>query len=193
VYWLLNLACIPTYFLSVLWHQPSVLFNIIAGVGALIQCFALIYLFCDLQKVKFENKLVTSLVLLSFFSLALKMILQLLSALPAVATLAYNYRNFVIAYLHLVLLGCISLFLIGWSIKLFAVEVTQNLRTGIVVFMMGFISTELLLIASPLSAMVHYSIPHFSLWLLAFSILLPMGVAMVARRFFSSKINFGFK
>jgi hypothetical protein len=180
VYWLLNLACIPTYFLSVLWHQPSVLFNIIAGVGALVQCFALIYLFRDLQKVKFENKLVTTLVLLSFFSLALKMILQLLSALPAIATLAYNYRNFVIAYLHLVLLGCISLFLIGWIIKLFAVDVTQTLRTGIVAFMMGFISTELLLIAAPLSKMIYYTIPHYNLLVLAFSFLLPAGIAIVA-------------
>jgi hypothetical protein len=183
-FWLLNLSCIPTYFLSVLWHQPPVIFNIIGGTAALLQCCALIFLLRDVRLMALKNKLVKLLVHVSIASLALKMVLQFLSAWPLVADLAYLYKNFVIAYLHLVLLGCISLFLIGWSIRSFAVAVTYTLKTGIAFFLIGFVSIEVLLIAFPLSGMLHYSIPHYNLLLLAFSILLPVSVAMLARSFF---------
>ena len=183
VFRLLNLACIPTYFLSILWHQPSILFNVLAGIGALVQCFALIYLLRDLRLFKFENGLATTLVQFSFASLALKILLQFFSAIPAVAVLAYNYRNFVIAYLHLVLLGCISLFLIGWSMKSFSVAITKASRTGIALFIIGFVCTELLLIAAPLGGIINYTIPYYSWLLLALSILLPVGIAIVAMSF----------
>lgn len=178
VFRLLNLACIPTYFLSVLWHQPSMLFNAMGGIGALIQCFALIYLLRDLRLFRFENKLATTLVQFSFASLSLKIILQVFSAIPVVATLAYNYRNFVIAYLHLVLLGCISLFLLGWIIRSFNVAVTQTLKTGISLFVIAFIFTEFLLISFPLSIMMDYNLPLYSLLIFLLSILLGLGIAM---------------
>ena len=149
----------------------------------MVQCFALIYLLSDLRLFKFQNKLATTLVQFSFVSLALKLILQLFSALPAVATLAYNYRNFVIAYLHLVLLGCISLFLIGWSIKSFAVPVTKTLGTGMALFMIGFVCTELLLIATSLGGMINCTIPYYNLLLLGFSVLLPVGIANIVLSF----------
>ena len=186
VYQLLNLACIPTYFLSVLWHQPSLIFNVVAASGAVVQCVALIYLFQDLRLFKFENKLATILVKFPFASVVLKILLQLLSALPAVAVLAYNYRNFVIAYLHLVLLGCVSLFLIGWGLKSFDVANNKALRTGIAIFVIGFVCMELFLIAAPLSSMINYTIPFYNLLLLTLSILLPLGIALVAWSFFRS-------
>jgi hypothetical protein len=183
VFWLLNLCCIPTYFLSVLWHQPPVIFHIIGGASALLQYGALVLLLRDVRMMPLKNKLVKFLVHVSIVSLALKMLLQLASAWPLVADLAYLYRNFVVAYLHLALLGCISLFLIGWSIRSFEVAVTPSLGAGITLFMIGFVCTEVLLIAFPLGEMIHYTISYYSLWLLGFSILLPIGVAMLQRAF----------
>ncbi|QLH31640.1 MAG: hypothetical protein HWD62_03660 [Cyclobacteriaceae bacterium] len=44
----------------------------------------------------------------------LKLLLQLLSAWPSVALLAYGNRSYIIAYLHLVLIGVVTFFLIAW-------------------------------------------------------------------------------
>src|SRR6476661_8184853 len=39
VFGLMNAACIPTFALSVIWNQPPIVFNIIGGVGAILQVF----------------------------------------------------------------------------------------------------------------------------------------------------------
>ena len=187
VFWLMNFACVPTYFLSVLWHQPSVLFNIVGGLGAVIQCAALYFLLRDLRLLNFTNKPLKTLVYLSFISLSTKIILQLVSAFPDIALLAYHHRNFVIAYLHLVLLGFTSLFLLGWIIKVYAVTVNRELKAGIGLFIIAFVCSELLLIASPVANILGYQIPVYALLLLLFSMLLPLGIALFSRRFVFQK------
>ena len=183
----MNFACVPTYFLSVLWHQPSVLFNIVGGLGAVIQCAALYFLLRDLRLLNFTNKPLKTLVYLSFISLSTKIILQLVSTFPDIALLAYHHRNFVIAYLHLVLLGFTSLFLLGWIIKVYAVTVNRELKAGIGLFIIACVCSELLLIAWPVANIFGYQIPGYALLLLLFSMLLPLGIALFSRRFVFQK------
>lgn len=53
---------------------------------------------------------------LSAFALSLKFLLQLGSTYPPLSTLAFGFRPIVIAYLHLVLLGVITIFIIGYIV-----------------------------------------------------------------------------
>ena len=46
------------------------------------------------------------------FALSIKFLLQLGSTIPAISQLAFGFRPIVIAYLHLVLLAIITLFLL---------------------------------------------------------------------------------
>lgn len=47
------------------------------------------------------------------FAFAVKILLQLFSVVPQISQFAFGFRNVVIAYLHLVLLMCISMFLVN--------------------------------------------------------------------------------
>jgi hypothetical protein len=99
---------------------------------------------------------------------SVKIILQFFSALPAVALLAYHQRNFVIAYLHLVLLGFISVFVFA---QVFAAMKNDGLfKRGILFFFFSFISTELLLVANAFSL----DIPYYAQLLFVFTCFFPI-------------------
>lgn len=177
VFALFNYACLPTYALSVLWSQPHLLFNWIGGIGALLQVIGFFYMWQDVVASKRFKKM--ALVKLSVFAFAIKIGLQLLSAFPFVALLAYHNRNFVIAYLHLVLLGFISL-------SVFAMTLNRNAlsRFGIQAFLFSFITTELLLVLTASSGLLHFDVPYFAQLLLCCSLFFPIGIMLMCFGFF---------
>ncbi|MBX2968511.1 MAG: hypothetical protein KF803_04010 [Cyclobacteriaceae bacterium] len=115
----LILSCLLTYALSALWLQPSVVVYVIGLVGALLQFVAFIFICRSVDQdgirlfKKFSNPARIFFVLAAI-SLIIKLVLQLVSVVPVVAQLAFDVRFYVIAYLHLVLIGVISFFLLGW-------------------------------------------------------------------------------
>jgi hypothetical protein len=170
VFLLFNFACLPTYALSVLWHQPSVLFNVAGGIGALLQAIGLVYLIKDIKPMQWSKSWLNRLLLLSFVAFGLKVILQIFSALPSVASLAYQNRNFVIAYLHLVLLGFISAFFFA---RIFAsLQNIKAVKQGLSFFLVSFFTTELLLLANAFS----FAVPYYTQLLLVFTLLFPLGI-----------------
>ncbi|GAA4734362.1 hypothetical protein [Flavisolibacter ginsenosidimutans] len=175
VFRLMNLACVPAYALSVLWHQPSFVFNIIGGVAAVLQLAALYFLWLDVKK--------TGLSILLSFSLcafALKIFLQAAGAFPAVAVMAYDVRNFVIAYLHLVLLGFISMSVFAAIAK--SIEQKKLFRFGIGLFLFSFFTTETLLLFQALFAakLLQVVIPSTSQLLFVFSLPFAAGALLMA-------------
>lgn len=182
IFRLLNYACVPTYFLSVLWHQHFLLFNIVGGIGAVLQLYAAWLMVTDVMKCRWESKWIKQILNFVLAAFAVKVILQVLSPLPSIALMAYQYRNFVIAYLHLVLLGCISSFLIVWIIRNFKVQPAKQLRIGLIVFIVAFIASETVIIAQPLVTMAGYAWKSYSLILFLVSIFLPIGIGLFGRQ-----------
>jgi hypothetical protein len=173
VFTLFNFACIPTYALSVLWNQPPVVLNIIGGAGASLQVIGLTYLVKDIKRIRWAKSWITGLLFVSLFAFVLKIVLQLFSAWPSIAYMAYQHRNFVIAYLHLVLLGFISVFFFAQLFSSFSNA--KTVRQGVAFFLASFISTELLLIANAFSLFI----PFYTQWLLAFSVFFPIGILWI--------------
>jgi hypothetical protein len=169
-FWLLNSACVPTYALSVLWSQPPVVVNTIGAIGACLQLAGVAYLLADVRKSLVMKAF--PLLRLSLGALLVKFVLQLLSAAPTIALLAYHQRNFVIAYLHLVLLGFISLFV-------FAVALPKNnfSRFGVRAFLFSLVTTETLLVLNASSGFIHIELPFLPYLLFVFSLAFPVGVA----------------
>src|SRR4029079_3110803 len=101
--------------------------------------------------------------LLFFFSaiaLSIKLLLQLGSTIPFLSTLAFGFRPVVIGYLHLMFLGVISLFIIGYC-KMNRLIVTKpSANTGIKIFVTGIILNEILLMIQGLSYMNYISVPY---------------------------------
>ena len=146
-------ACIPTYFLSVLFAEPPAVFYWVGGAGAIIQLIALSLVLGDLREVRDQLKSIVlpQLLPIGYFILAAliaKALLQLASAHPYVAGLAFSLRPVVIAYLHLVLVGIISLFLLAWYIQMNLMNI-RLAQAAMSTLVFGFIGSETVLVLLP--------------------------------------------
>ncbi len=185
---LMAIAVGPAYLLSVLWTEPPVWVNIIGGISAAIQVYALL-VFLKLcwhpgkELLASFSKTATTILLFSLLSFILKLLMQLLSALPYFAVLAYKVRHFVIGYLHLVLIGLVSFFLLAYFARIGWFNLHNSVaKTGLYIFLTGFISSEALIFAQGTSFWLRMgAIPSFDLILFFGSILLPTGILLMLR------------
>jgi len=146
----LNIACIPAYFLSVLWSKPSILFNYIGFFAALLQLVSLVYLIRIISKVFINlkwsrfSKLLLKFALISY---GLKVGIQVISSFPYIVTNSLALKHyFIIGYLHLFTLGFMSVFIFLLLIQVKKVNLDSKIsKTGIFSFLIGIIGTEFLL------------------------------------------------
>ncbi len=184
-YILTNLAVIPAYALSLLWNDVSVYIVSIGFIAVLLQIGSLYFLrpIHKVISVAFQSKknlhFLVSLVFISYYT---KIILQFLSAFPKITQLAVMYKPFfVIGYIHLFTLGFMSVFMLVlyqiYSGRLLA-------KVGQIIFVIGIISSELLLFSQGLCYYVMaYNIPHFNLILLLVSSFMPLGlIGIITKR-----------
>lgn len=171
---LLNMAMLPAFFLSVLWMKPSFIFYIIGGLGATIQLGSIFWLMKDLLRMDWKWSGVEKLFLLAMGAFIFKMILQFFSAFPIVAETAFTFRNFIISYLHFVLLGTISLFFITAVLQVNKIEIEGKIKTGIHVFFFSFISTELILVLQAALGWQNIVLPLYQEALVLFSLFFPV-------------------
>jgi hypothetical protein len=100
--------------------------------------------------------------------------------LPFIATLAFTIRNYVIAYLHLVFIGFISLFLFVWAIEYGYLTLARTIRVGVISFVAGFILVELVLFVQGTLLWIGKGFIAFYYPLLfLISILLPLGLLII--------------
>ncbi len=147
--WLLFISCFPAYALSTLWTSPSLIINGIGFFAAITQLMAFYYFLRSIQSIKAKLKggiSSSSYLLLKVFLLAfgIKLLLQLLSVYPPIAMLAYEVRFYVIAYLHLVLIGMISSFLIAYFAEWNWFPIN---KLFVYLLLIGFVTSELLMIS----------------------------------------------
>jgi hypothetical protein len=178
-------ACLPAYLLSILWIKPFFGVYLIAGISALVQVAAL-GLFWRISlafwpqlsaKLNFWSQ---SLWFLAFTAFALKILMQAVSAIPYFADLTYNIRHFIIGYLHLVLIGFVSLFLFGWFLQLGWIGLkNRTAKAGLVVFLAGFLLTEGMLF---LQGIFYWGklgmIPGYDWRMFGLSVGLPVGLGL---------------
>lgn len=184
-------ACIPAYTLSILYAQPGWLFNVIGAFAALIQLFALGWLIKQvIRQGKFLklnlHPLVLQLLGIVLVSLVVKSLLQAASAHPVLAQLAYMLRPVVIAYLHLVLIGVISFFLLAWYVDMGFVH-TSSARTALVLLLVGFIGSEISLVLMPWWSQLAGKTVSSAVTVFAFSLLLLFGGALFYRAYLMNK------
>jgi C4-dicarboxylate transporter len=86
----------------------------------------------------------------------------------------------VIGYLHLVLLGVISLFLLGYMITENFIKENRTLKIGIVIFACGVILNEVILMTQGITALDYYNIPYINEMLLGAALVLFTGALFMA-------------
>jgi hypothetical protein len=175
--WLLFVSSFPAYVLSTLWTSPSLIINGIGFFAAITQLIAFYYFLRSIQsnKAKLNGAISSTSYLLlkvSLLAFGIKLLLQLLSVYPPIALLAYEVRFYVIAYLHLVLIGMISSFLIAYYTEWN--EFVMN-KLFVYLLLIGFVTSELLLI----SVGRWPGFFNVSKWILISSIVMVIGIAGV--------------
>ncbi len=179
VYYLFTIACVPAYFLSTLWSHPPAVFYIIALAAAVLQVIATFFLLKDIRQLKWKKKFIGRVFKTAILFFVLKNTLQLLSAVPGVADLAYTHRNFIIAYLHMVLLGSISAFALAAILKGNEFFITSSMKKGILLFCISFLATEVLLVLNAAGINIAFAGLSYSQLLLLFSLCFPIGSFLI--------------
>jgi hypothetical protein len=168
------IACIPAYALSVLFAEPGTVFNAIGFIAAVIQIGAFAFLLKEVKSIRTDlsdriDPTAYKLFILVTISVGLKLVLQLASAHAYIAALAYSMRPVIIAYLHLVLVGVISLFILAWYVDRQFIKREWAYR-GLALLLIGFVGSEVCLLLQPSSTLLR--------WTFGFSILMFLATFM---------------
>lgn len=181
---LLFISLFPTYFLSTLWADPGIVFNLIGLAGAILQLIALYYFLRTIRGIGISvSRPVKLLMKISLIGFVIKTFLQLISAHPVIAQLASDVRSFTIAYLHLVLIGVITFFLLAWYLEKGIIKVKSS--TDIVLLIIGFIGSELVMIESGMPRWLNPSVNAILLFF--FSVLIVLGIGLLAYKLILSR------
>jgi hypothetical protein len=187
VFLMMVVSCGPAYFLSALWMEIPMIVYIAVVVSSILQAVGwgmLLHLFRQNHARLKEalGHIPFTISTLSVLAFTIKFALQLGSTIPALSTLAFGFRPIVIGYLHLVLLGAISLFIIGYILHIEAVTITPVCKMGLVVFISGIILNELVLMIQGITAMQYIAVPYVNEALFAISLIMFTGLVLINLR-----------
>lgn len=175
----LFIGCFVGFGLSVLWLDMPVWIFVIIVIATLIQTYGAILLYLLIQnnweKLKtLWTPLQRFVLFYTGFAFAVKIALQLGSVIPVINKFAFGFRNIVIAYLHLILLMCISTFLIDQIIRSGYFKQTSILLNGFKLFMLSVFLNEFLLGLMGVFSIEYIAIPNAAemLFGISFTILL---------------------
>lgn len=163
-------SVVPTYFLSILWADLPLWLYIITVIASVAQWAAWVYLFFKLrrtiQKIHSGFQLSRILFYIAAAALTLKFTLQMVSVVPSLSQLVFGFRPIVIGYLHLVLLGVYSLFLIGYLIHTKSIQLNAWAKFGVIGFLVGVFLNELFLGIQGVASFTYTPIPFINEFLL---------------------------
>jgi len=147
IYKLMLIAVFLGYFSNTLWAKPGWIFNLISMAGGLAEIIAFLillrillryrrYLKHQISSVSYQILLIVLLLLYT------KATLQFIGSLQYYADLSYHIRDFIIGYLHLIMLGIFSSFLLvlGHEFEFFRLK-----KIPFILFFTGFVVTETLI------------------------------------------------
>ncbi len=184
-YYLLVISCFLTYALAITWSNPENILFWTNSLGVILQLAAWIY-FCIWiwnNKVAIQKTLtpeVFTLWHIAFLCLTGKIVIQALVAIPSIAIISYTIHNFVIGFIHLLMLGCLSIFIFGY-LKHINIWTHKSglLKYGIWIFIVGIGLSEALLFYQGIRLWMEIGfISNYYILIFLFSLLLPIGVGL---------------
>ncbi len=172
---MLPATVIPTLFLSYLWHYPNVYVRSVSVIGCICLYVFLIFFYKLLGSVWGHLKLMPRyakfLGVLSIISLTVKIILQTGTVIPYVGIIVFGNRPIIIGYIHLVMLGFVTLFLLSHFVRNNFLNAESKLtRTAILIFASGVVVNEIFLMLQGLSQILMKFYPIY-MWLLWYTVI----------------------
>lgn len=184
IFSLFVISCVPAYGLSILWLElPFWLYSIII-LAAVAQFIGWIKFLFELKLHSFIGKnnikqLPNVLFAIIALAITIKFTLQLGSTIPVVSTLAFGFRPIVIAYLHLVFLLIVSLFLINYAVVNEYIYLNSGAKMGLLFFVFGIAMNELMLAMQGIASFSYTLIPYANEVLFSVSLLTLIGLVIL--------------
>jgi hypothetical protein len=156
---------------------------VIVVLAAFMQLGGWLKLVIDIHKAAKEKNLVTPylryLFLFIFVAFTVKLLLQLGSTIPVVSKMAFGFRPVVIAYLHLVLLAVISVFLLTYMYWLGVIE-GRGARIALTTFTLGVLLNEAALAVQGAASFIYLPIEFINEILFVIAIVLAVSAIALA-------------
>lgn len=186
-FWVLFISTLITYSLSVLWlNLPQWLYvtTIIFSVIQFVTWLAMLVLVIRKKGkiLKTQPVFLQYILKLAGLCLTLKFFFQMLSVIPSLSQFVFGIRSIVIAYLHLILLAVISLFLLYYIYANKFLPVDKYIRIGLVTFVVGVFLNELILGIQGMSAFGYILIPKINTYLFGAALVLFVSSGWMAVR-----------
>ncbi|MBX7241444.1 MAG: hypothetical protein K1X92_06815 [Bacteroidia bacterium] len=187
---LFAVSCVPAYFLSVLWanlplwvYIPLVFFTLTQLAGGIY----LLWLILRMKSYLRDSFSVPVRCLwgISLICLMIKLLLQTGSVYPALSDLAFGFRPIVVGYLHLVLLGIFSTFLLGYILHKQWFKWYFSVKYGIILFTAFILINEFLLMIQGIASIKYFSLPFINHLLLIAALMMFTGLILI--QFWSQK------
>jgi hypothetical protein len=174
------LSCAPAFLLSVLWLHLPLWLLLICALAAIVQLVAWIKLLIAFHKLHFPaTKIFRTFLLLVAIAGSIKFVLQAGSTIPEVSRLAFGFRTIVIAYLHLVLLAFISLFMITFlGINQF-ISMRKKGLTGLILLTIGIAFNELVLLIQGIASFSYVPVKSAPMLLFVAAIMMFTGIMIM--------------
>ncbi len=183
-FWLLFVSCLLTFFISIAWATGSAWAIWINGLGVVIQLFAAIIFVQLVKGVALKNIMGFWPRLLFGFAYAcflLKIGIQVFLIIPEVAEISFVIRNYTIAFIHLIFLGIVTMFILGFNFYKKALNIhKKRAQLGVALLITGLILSELILFSQGTMFWMQLGfMPYYYLSLFAASALMPLGFLLV--------------
>lgn len=180
-------SCIPAYGLSVLWINLSNLLYLPVILAAFAQVVAYYWL---LRVLKLSctgtirgniSPITWRLLIFAGGALAVKFLLQLASVVPWVSQWAFGFRTVVIAYLHLVLLAVVTVFLLSYVQWKGWLSTTGASAWAAAMFALGIFLNELTLAVQGIASFSYTLIPYADKLLLVIAVFMAYSVFLLLK------------
>lgn len=184
IFWLMFIGCLIGFGLSVLWMKMPMWIFIAIILATIAQTIGAVKLYLLVKKnwtklVLNYSSLQRFVLMYVGFAFFAKTVLQLGSTIPALSQFAFGFRNVVIAYLHLILLMCVSIFLINQILATNVFKMTKPVITGLKLLLLGIFLNEAVLGLMGVFSIKYISIPYTPEILLAVSLLMMFSLLII--------------
>ncbi len=184
LYRLMIIAVFTGYFSNILWADPGWIFNLLALIGAAAEIGAFFVLLLILKRYhRYLHHTVTDfsyeVLLLVLFTFMIKTILQFMGSFPYYADLTYKIRDFIIGYLHLIMLGIFTPFLMVLAHELQFIYLRKSFFK---IFFAGFVATEIVIFLRAVLLWFAFDFDTMLInWILfVFTLLMATGIWLIA-------------
>ena len=184
VFWLLQLSLLLTYAQSITWSTPESVLFYLNSAGVITQgiayAFLLIPVFRVFRRIHSERDIAHWLFRLGLICLMFKAAIQTAAAIPYLAEVSYTIRNLVIGFIHLTMLGAVSLCLLAYLVEKGLFPRSGFSKAGYVLLMTAFGLTELLLFGQGVMLWLGWGfLAGYYAWIFGLTALFPIAGIMV--------------